>query len=263
MPELPEVEIMARLTRGWAAGKVIRSLDLLDPSVLVAGGVEPDVLVGGRVTSVRRRAKHLIIETPQGDIAVHSRMTGKLVSGSGTGRERFTLALDDGTVVSLRDTRRLAELRVLGPGGAQRWLDTLNLGPDAWPDAGGARWWRERFAGARGPIKPALLDQRRVAGIGNILASELLWRARIAPERPVPALVDREWQRIADAIGPLIDEVIAAESGAEIAYVNEGGSNQAFAVYGRDGSPCRRCGAPIRRRVQGGRSSYCCDGCQR
>lgn len=264
MPELPEVEVMTRNVRRWTDGRVVRALTIDDPKVVRSG----DELVGGLsdepVTAVFRRAKHMVIATETTELAAHFRMTGKVVRNPSSGRIRWRLVLDDGSEVAFVDSRRLGELRVLAPGGAAEWLGSLGLGPDVFPDRFDAAWWADRFAGKRGPIKPALLDQARVAGIGNILASELLWRSGIHPAVSVPALDESDWQRISDAIVPLIEEIVAEESGEEIVYVNEAGgaAPSAFAVYGNEGEPCVRCGAPVARMKQAGRSTFWCGACQ-
>lgn len=118
------------------------------------------------------------------------------------------------------------------------------------------------MATSHGPLKVALLDQARVAGLGNIAASEILWRAGISPEARTAALSDDAWRRIAEHAHAFFDESVETDAGDEIAYVNEGGENR-FAVYGRADCACQRCGETIVRTVQAGRSTFACSGCQR
>ena len=267
MPELPEVEIMTRNTRRWLLGKSIRRLVVDDPRVLRDGAERVDALGGAVVEAVRRRAKHMVIQCGSHDLAVHFRMTGKVVRGPSDGKVRWSIQPQSGPSVDFKDARCLGELRLFPAGGADRWLQTLDIGPEPYPDAQTGGWWADRFAGARGAIKPALLDQRRVAGIGNILASEICWRASLNPRTPVADVSGASWDAVAAAVPALVDEVIATESGDEIVYVGESrdAGSTTFAVYAREGLPCWRCsdsGPGVARFKQAQRSTFWCPRCQ-
>lgn len=212
-------------------------------------------LAGACIADVTRRGKHQLIALADGRVLhAHFRMTGDwVVLHAGTPLPRFSravFALDDGRRLVLEDSRALATLDV-HPADAPPVLD-LGLEPSdpgLTPD-----YLRGRFARRRRPIKPALLDQRVIAGLGNIYAAEALWRARIGPRARTSAL---SRPRLAALIAA-IRAVIARATGAR--YSEAGAAP--LAVYDREGRACRRCGTPIRRIVQAGRSTYFCPACQ-
>jgi len=272
MPELPEVEIMTRAAARWLNGRAVVDVDVPDPRVVVAA---PDddaerwrSLAGARFTGAARRAKHMLLRFDVADVAVHFRMTGKWVrrdAADGQRPLRFALTLDDGATVGLDDTRRLGEVRVFRSGGAVDWVEGLGLGPDVYPAHLGGDLWAERLGAYSGPLRGAMLDGRRLAGIGNILASEICFEAGVSPMRLARAITHVEWEALARASHAVIGAVIDHAGDAPIRYVNEAGGRAAnpFAVYGRDGQACLRCGAALVREVVGGRSSFRCLACQR
>lgn len=263
MPELPEVEIMTRNATRWLVGERIEAFEIVDERVVVEGAAHLAQLQGDVVRSAWRRAKHLALRTDSASLAVHFRMTGKLVLGPHPGRVRWWLRTESGRRVDYVDARCLGDLRAFPPTGAQEWLDGLGLGPEPYPELQTGTWWRERFDGARSAIKVALMDQARIAGIGNILASEILWNARVHPFRKPATLTDGEWHAIAGATPAFIDLVINEESADEIVYVGESrDAGSTFAVYAREGEQCLRCEGTVRRVKQSGRSTFYCDHCQ-
>ena len=238
MPELPEVEIMSRNLRKWLGSGPVQVV-----------GLEPGLPTAemGPVT-VERRGKTCLVRGDAGTLVLHFRMTGKVVLGE---HERARAVFRGERVVSFVDARRLGTLRLVED------VDLSGLGPDAWPERRDGAWWRQRFARKRGPIKPALLDQRCVAGLGNIAASEICWRIGVDPRRGVPSLAPEEWERLAEQAWAFLDEVIEAEDGDEILYLNaDPGAQNPFSVYGREGEPCPASGRRIERLVQSGRSTY-------
>ncbi len=264
MPELPEVEIAARQLHGWLVGRLLVDVELLDPGLLsgawaARGPAALQPLVGARVDAVGRRGKNLLIRVGGLCLHLHLRMTGQLVRGFDLPRfARLRLSPEGAPPVTFVDPRRFGTLQPLDAD-AERALEA-SLGPEPWPDRRSGAWWAARFAGARAPIKVALLDQSRVAGLGNILATEALWSASLAPDRSAASLRPEEWARLAEAVPACVDHVLAVESAEALTYVNQGGVNP-FAVYGRAGEPCPRCGAPIHRFVQAGRGTWWCPAC--
>jgi formamidopyrimidine-DNA glycosylase len=254
VPELPEVELLTRDLRRWLLHEPVR-VEVIDPSVVRGSGpVEGPV----PVSRVWRRAKHAVIERGDQALVLHLRMTGKVVPDRPEGRTRVRFHTP-GAAYAFQDTRRLGELR----GVPLDQVDALfgALGPEPFPDRQNGAWWRAALGSTRKAIKPALLDQHRVAGLGNIAGSEICWRAGVSPLRPVPSLSPREWDALAEHAHAFLHHVVAHEAGQEIHYVSSGGDNP-FSVYGRAGAPCPRTGQPIERVVQGGRSTFWCPAAQ-
>lgn len=256
MPELPEVE-RARLRLDAAvAGRSIVAVNVLHRSLARRVSARAIAsLAGAGIVGVTRRGKHQLIRLQDGrTVHAHFRMTGDWhIDRASEPLPRFARAvivLDDGSRVVLDDPRALSTLDIHAPGSEPE----LGLGPEPSDPAFTVGWLREAFAKRRGPIKPVLLDQRVVAGLGNIYAAESLWMARISPATPARSLDDRELVRLRSAIVRVIDRA----SGSRY---REGSSR--FSVYDREGERCRRCGATIKRIVQSGRSTYYCSGCQR
>jgi formamidopyrimidine-DNA glycosylase len=280
VPELPEVEVAARNLRRWAAGRRVRVVDAEATSVLRPDGPRGLLpLVGARVATVERRGKHLLITLARGrggpvGLWSHLGMTGKwLRRARGAEVPRFSharLILDDGATLHYSDMRRFGRLRVI-PGAAFSSIPTVAaLGPDPLIDGIDVDALHARLARMRLPIKVALLDQRLLAGVGNIQASEACFRARIDPRRRASSLTGAEVGRLARAIVASIGHTLArfaadgADSdAADITYVEEARSRNPFKVYGRARQPCPRCGSAIVRIVQVQRSTFFCQACLR
>ncbi|HEY2735497.1 MAG TPA: bifunctional DNA-formamidopyrimidine glycosylase/DNA-(apurinic or apyrimidinic site) lyase [Polyangiales bacterium] len=256
MPELPEVESAVVRLRAALTGRTIERAQVMHASL--ARRLSPArlrSLRGASVRDVERRGKHQLIHLDDGRVLhAHFRMTGDwVVDRTNDELPRFAraaLALDDGTRVVLDDPRALSTLDI-HPAGLV--LD-LGLGPEPSDPTLTARALGTAFAKKRGPIKPVLLDQRVIAGLGNIYAAEALWQARISPCAPASSSDERDLARLLAAIR----RVIARATGAR--YTDSSVSR--LAVYDREGKPCRRCRTPIERIVQGGRSTYFCPHCQ-
>lgn len=256
MPELPEVQAAVDVLRRRAQGREIARLRLLHPAL--RRRVSPRVLralVGARVGRVERRGKHQLLHLEDGRILhVHFRMNGDWEeSAVGVALPRFARAVlefSDGTSLVLVDSRALATLDV-HPAGADL---ALGLGPDAADPSWTAAQLTDALAARRGPIKPALLDQKLVAGLGNIYAAESLWRARIDPRLPGRELAPARVRRLRQAIARVIERATGSR------YTDD--DRVTLDVYDREGKPCRRCGTPIERIVQAGRSTYFCPACQ-
>jgi len=256
MPELPEVERAARALRGAIIGAVVDRVQLLHPSL--RRRVSPRTLRalrGATVRAVERRGKHQLIHLDDGRVIhVHFRLNGDWHIGQASKAlprfARAALLFADGTRVVLEDSRALSTLDVHRAGKSPE----LRLGPEPDDPALTAASLRSALSRRHIPIKVALLDQRVIAGIGNIYASEALWRARIDPRSPALSLDDARLRRLLAALRA----VIARATGARYA----GDAAGRFDVYDRRGRPCRRCRTPILRLVQSGRSTYFCPRCQ-
>ncbi len=269
MPELPEVETVARQLAPRLVGRRVRRLTLCDPRLRLDG--EPPRLAGRTVLSVRRVAKRVMIEfssRPGSEpvwLAVHLRMTGRLLWNEGSWREstahlRARFDLDRGTLRFV-DTRRF---------GTFTWLssppETL-VGVEPLSDALTPAKLGQLLDGSRQNVKSWLLRQDRLVGLGNIYASEILHAARISPLREAGSLDAAECSRLVRATQRILSRAIAAcgttFSDFQDARGVEGSYQRFLAVYERAGEPCRRCREPIERIVQQQRSTYHCKSCQR
>jgi formamidopyrimidine-DNA glycosylase len=266
VPELPEVEICARKLRAWLAGRrIVRAaavagtpLRNISPLALVRG------LRGRRIEGVDRRGKQLFIHL-DGDLEllVHLGMTGaweRLDTPPST-KPKLTLELDDGARVAYFDPRRFGRVRLLPRAKAQHHPEIAKLGPDALEVSRARGGLAKVLAKSRAPIKLALMDQQRLAGVGNIYASEALFDAKVDPRRKANTLSSKEMTALARGLRRSFERTIA-EAGDDFRYLSQGGENT-FRVYGRAGEPCPRCKTPLRRLTQGGRGTFFCPRCQR
>jgi formamidopyrimidine-DNA glycosylase len=256
VPELPEVERAVRLLRAAIDGAVIEGVDVLHPSLkrrLPRGALR--ALRGARVRSVERRGKHQLVRLDDGRVVhVHFRMNGDWVIGSGSEPlprfARAILQFTNGIRVVLEDSRALSTIDVHPPNAEL----PLDLGPEPSDPALTATSLRASLARRRIPIKVALLDQRVIAGIGNIYASESLWRAKIDPRASAASLNLTETRRLLSSIRAVIKRATGGR------YTRREGSR--LDVYDREEKRCRRCRSSIERIVQSGRSTYYCPHCQ-
>ena len=257
MPELPEVESAIRRLRGALVGKTIDHVVLTHRSLRRRlSPAQLRSLRGARVLSAERRGKHQLITLDDGRVLhAHFRMAGDwLCDRAAEPLPRFAraaLTLTDGSRVVLEDPRALSTLDLHAAGIA---ID-LGLGPEPSDPALTAESLRAALSKRRGPIKPVLLDQRVIAGLGNIYAAEALWHARIEPTAQASALTTPEVSRLLASIRKVIERATGAR------YTDE--SVRRLAVYDREGKRCRRCGTTIARIVQAGRSTYYCPACQK
>ena len=273
MPELPEVETVRRALEAEVSGRLVtavrgRPVRLrrpLDPDAVRAG------LVGRRLAGFRRRGKFLLLDTTDGGgLLVHLGMSGRLrlwpegtTAGSHT---HLRLSLDDGRELALVDPRRFGLAVFLPPGAEAEEPALVALGPDALdpdlPEVLDAALERRRA-----PVKAVLLDQRVVAGLGNIYACEALWRAGVHPARPARSLSRPRRRRLGAAAREVLEEAVARGGTTLRDFAGVDGRAGMFrlelAVYGREGEPCPRCRAPVRRAPLAGRSTWWCPRCQR
>ena len=261
MPELPEVEFAAKRLREAVVGGVIASLEPLHPSQkkhLPASACQ--AAQGLTIVRVERRAKIQLVHLSDGSVLeVHFRMTGDWeftrVGDDAPRHERVRLDTGDGVRVSLVDGRALSVVRLHAPGA----FVLPAVGPEPLTNDFTVEGFRTALARRSGPIKPVLLDQKLVAGVGNIYASEALWEARIHPGAVANSLSRARVARLRDAVRHVL-ETAPTERYYGRDDVNE---NDIWRVYGRDGEPCRRCDATLKRLPQAGRSTFYCPRCQR
>ncbi len=271
MPELPEVERATRLLRDAIEGQRIALVCTLHPSAARALPTPTaQSLVGHRVERVERRAKYQLLHLDDGrTIEVHFKMTGDWAVGpvalAPPALERVRIETSHGIRISLVDGRAFAVVRVHEPGAT--FLPELGLEPLDINFTGDVL--RAALANKRGPIKPALLDQRVVAGLGNIYAAEALWEAAIHPLARANRLSAVRTARLAASARLVLERAPAARyygrrtTDDGHAYAIGDGGDEGWNVYDREGEPCHRCGAPVRRIPQAGRSTYYCGRCQR
>lgn len=274
MPELPEVEICRRGLMRQGAGRVVRAVVVPDPGAIRGrrdtrpSRALPDGeaqlrarVVGKRAGALSRHGKRIAWAFPDGGLLLTLGMTGKWAPRPMGDEPRFgrlALVLDDRALWFI-DTRRFG---CVVPAGEARLDELLHegLGPDALLDPPTASELAARMRTVT-PIKVALMDQARLAGVGNIHAAEVCWRARIHPATPALELDAAAWERLAQAIPAWLAHMVELQDTDEMAYINEGGDNP-FEVYGRVGAPCRRCGDAVQSARHGGRITVWCATCQ-
>lgn len=260
MPELPEVETIVRGLRAAITGARIEKLQVIDPRI----ALPEKEIIGKRIAAVDRRGKYIVLSlAPSGALIFHLRMSGRLVRvcAEGEGRySRLVLHLDDG-VLRFVNPRRLGTVEYSADGFPHE------LGVEPFSPAFSLRRLRALLAKSRGPIKPFLMDQRKIAGLGNIYASEALWRAGIDPRRPANTITAPEARSLRSGILSVLKDAIehmgTTFSDYRDSEGNKGDFQRFLAVYGKEGEPCPRCGTMIERVKQAGRSTYFCPGCQK
>lgn len=271
MPELPEVETVRRQLQAALPGRLLAEVQLVDPFILRDAAAEdvPAELQGRTVLAVERVGKFLVLPLSGGVfLTVHLGMTGQLLlmgPDEGVSHERFAALLDGGSDrFVFRDMRKFGRLHVTTGAPAER-LD--RLGPDAWRGEWDARYLTDRLRGRRAPLKAFLLDQRHLAGIGNIYADEILFGSRLSPLRPAGELRPAEIKRLAGEIRERLEEGVRLRGCSISDFVDTEGVSGSFQdslrAYGRHGEPCVTCGRPLVRTVVGGRGTAFCRHCQR
>jgi formamidopyrimidine-DNA glycosylase len=275
VPELPEVETIRRQLAPRVGGRTIVEAEVFDPlwcAPRAPEEIEHD-LRGERIEGLARRGKYLILEL-EGErfLVMHLRMTGNLLwvpaEDDTPGRPylRVRLLLDDGHRLLFVDLRRFGTGVVVDGRSALDEYLAARLGPEPLDEAFTPAVLAREARGRTTPVKAFLLDQRRLAGVGNIYADEALFRARIHPLRQAGKLKRPEIERLHEGIIEALEAGIARQ-GASIdryrdANGDRGSMQDEFLAYGREGEPCVRCGRPIARMVVGGRSTYFCRHCQ-
>jgi formamidopyrimidine-DNA glycosylase len=281
MPELPEVETVARDLRGHVLGATIEDARVLWPGTLRRGdpGSFADGVQGRRIEAVGRRAKELVLDL-SGDVVltVHLKMTGQLFVVPAAAPEdpyvRLVLVLADGREIRFRDVRKFGRVGlyardvatgdpVTEAGGSAVFA---GIGPEPLEPGFTVRAFRGRLRGRRGRLKPLLVDQSFIAGVGNIYADEALWAARLHPLRSAGTLRPVDERRLYRELLRILAEAVERRGSSIDDYTapdGDGAMQERLLVYQRTGAPCERCGRPIRRIVIGARATHFCSWCQR
>ena len=268
MPELPEVETTVRGLERVLQGRRIVRVEARRSDLRRAFPVDlGQRLTGARVTTLWRRAKYGLIDTDRGDTLVfHLGMSGRwrIDPSEIEKHDHFLLETDEGRRLALNDPRRFGSIDLIRTDELATWPAFAALGPE--PLQITAEELRRRLASRIAPIKLLLLDQRIVAGLGNIYVCEALFRAGIHPKRPGGSISLDRLRRLVSAIHGVLAEAIAAGGSTLRDFASPNGElgyfSKSFSVYDREGAPCA-CGGSVSRIVQGGRSTFYCTRCQR
>lgn len=260
MPELPEVELMTQDLRSWTHNQhiTLQSLDSKFISQRAASQLK------GLAGTAYRRGKYTVLPIEEKVLVLHYCMTGKVVRRESPKYTRLQIKVSNSTAcdVSFIDTRRLGRCWVLSLEALDGFWNDRGLGPEIYPENHSGSWWKAQFKGIRSPIKSALLRQDRVAGLGNICASEICFRAKVHPNHPTSKLVQEEWNALSSSTSDYLNSLIKEEGGKEIQYVTQGGDlPRSFLVYGREAQACSRCQHPIKRIKISGRTTFFCAFC--
>jgi formamidopyrimidine-DNA glycosylase len=271
MPELPEVETTVRGLRPVLEGRRIASIELRRADL--RRPFPPDLrqrLTGARVTGLGRRAKYGLIETDRDDSLIfHLGMSGHWrIDPAELGKhDHVLIETDEGRRLALNDHRRFGSLDIVRTDALAAWPPFVKMGPEPLGDGFDGACLKAALAGRVAPIKAMLLDQRIVAGLGNIYVCDALNLARISPGREAGRIGRERLGRLVDAVKTVLTAAIAAGGSTLRDYVQPNGELGYFSsdwrVYGREGKPCPNCGATVRRRVDSGRSTFYCPACQR
>ena len=269
MPELPEVETIRRELAARISGRHIQHATVLDPRIVQNVPVRAFEarLAGAYITELDRRGKYLVLRLGSDVLALHLMMSGRLhlrPSGDVRPHTRLVVTLDQELGLHFVDVRRFGRAWLMNG----QELETIfgRLGPEPLGVDFDWRCLRDGFRGRRVAVKPALLDQRAVAGVGNIYADEALFDARIHPETPVNRISPRKLQDLTRAIVAVLESSISHQgttfSTFETSHGTPGNNQQHLRVFRRTGEPCMVCGQPIRRIIVSQRSTHYCSRCQ-
>lgn len=274
MPELPEIEVLRQSLEPLIVGDTIARVEVWNGSLREpVDALNLERLTTGRtILCLRRRAKYLLMDLEGATTLVtHLGMSGRLTLVPGTvprePHEHVAFYLTSGNRIRLRDHRRFGLVIALKTAALGEDKHFRHLGIEPLANGFSGEQLRERARLRRAPVKSFLMDGRIVVGVGNIYASEALYRAGIHPTRSVARISPARWQRLADSIRQTLAQAVS-EGGTTLNDFTDGRGRQglfqvSLAVYDREGESCRRCGGSIRRIVQNGRSTYYCPGCQR
>jgi formamidopyrimidine-DNA glycosylase len=271
VPELPEVETIRRALAPRVEGRRLGAVEVLDPrwTAPLDPGEAETRLSGRAVERLERRGKYLLwVLEDDLVLAQHLRMTGTLLYDppGEPPHTRVRLPLDDGHRLVVCDPRRFGTGHLLeGEAGLRIYLDA-RLGLEPLDERFTPQHLHALARRSRAPLKPFVLDQKKMAGVGNIYADEALFRARLHPLRPADRLTRAQAQELHGALRDVLRDGIDARGASIDDYRDpegvQGSFQDAFRVHLRAGEPCPRCGRPVRKLVVGGRGTYVCEGCQ-
>lgn len=271
MPELPEVETTRAGLEPLIGGQHVKEVVIRDGRL--RWPVDPAIathMAGQPIVTVRRRAKYLLWDTPVGTCMVHLGMSGSLrvvdAKAELLAHDHIIWRLGNGREVRLRDPRRFGSVHWIA-GAVDEHALVRNLGPEPLGNQFDAGWLFERSRHKRVAVKNFIMDAKQVVGVGNIYASEALFRARILPTRAAGRVSLPRYEVLTHEIRAVLSEAIAAGGTTLRDFIRNEGEPGYFAqelsVYGREGEPCRNCGSALKRKVIGQRSSFYCSRCQR
>jgi len=271
MPELPEVETTVRGLEHVLKGRRIRRVEARRSDLRRAFPHDlGQRLTGARVVSLGRRAKYGLIDTDRGDTMVfHLGMSGAWrVDPDDIGKhDHLLIETDEGRRLHLRDPRRFGSVDLVPTGELADWPAFKALGPEPLGGSIDGKWLKRRFEGRIAAVKLLLLDQRIVAGLGNIYACEALFRARIDPRKPAGKVSLAKLDALARAIPEVLEDAIRAGGSTLKDFAAPDGElgyfSKQFDVYDREGEACRGCTGTVKRIVQGGRATFFCPACQK
>jgi formamidopyrimidine-DNA glycosylase len=272
MPELPEVETVRR-----GLEKAFRNQPVVRDVVLMRGDIRfpipkdiPDKMKDQPILGVRRRAKYLFFDLPTGSLLSHLGMTGtwREIGEEGTTKhDHFFIELEDGRIFAFRDPRRFGVIDWLDKNGEASHKLLKNLGPEPLEKTWNALDLFNKSRRRTSAIKVFIMDQRILVGVGNIYASEVLFRAGVKPTKLTGKVSKLEWQRLEKAIRQVLHESIKAGGSTISDYRTAGGDEgefqKRFRVYDREGKPCVKCKSMLKAKVIGGRSTFWCAKCQK
>lgn len=272
MPELPEVETVRRGLERLVVGKEIASVEVRVPKMVKMDTDEFKLaLAGQRIQSVRRRGKYLLLDMGQLVLISHLRMEGKylLFEDEIPVNKHFHVFFHftDGATLVYQDVRKFGTMELLEKSAEADYFIQKKIGPEPNPDDFKLKPFEKALLLSQKLIKPYLLEQRLVAGLGNIYVDEVLWAAKVHPERPSSSLKKAEIKRLHDETIRILQLGIDKGGSTIRTYKNalgEDGTMQEYLqVYGRTGEPCPRCGAEIQKIKVGGRGTHFCPSCQK
>ncbi|MBI5144917.1 MAG: bifunctional DNA-formamidopyrimidine glycosylase/DNA-(apurinic or apyrimidinic site) lyase [Candidatus Omnitrophica bacterium] len=266
MPELPEVETIKRELEKAVLGKRITEVCVHHPKVIREPSIEKfkKGLSGADIKNILRQAKVLILELSNGkSLVIHLKMTGQLIYPGEGKKSRVSFCLSDGKILDFNDQRLFAELRLLDDWHSLKFI--RGLGPEPFDIK--IEKFKEMLAAKKTKIKPLLMNQTFISGIGNLYAAEALFRARIHPERPACSLSQKEKELLFKETKDTLAEAIQHKGSSVDQYVQLSGQPGDYVkyhkVYDREGKSCIVCKTPIRRIDLGGRGTYFCPRCQK
>jgi formamidopyrimidine-DNA glycosylase len=274
MPELPEVETVRRTLEVLTIGKEIKEVSIFWPKMIkTPNEVEQfnDALKGQTIKEVGRRGKFLIFYTDDYALVSHLRMEGKYgLFSSEEPVEKHTHVIfhfTDGKELRYKDVRKFGTMHLYAKGAEFDTQPLADLGPEPFSDDFSVEWLSEKLKRTNRKIKPALLDQKILVGLGNIYVDEALFRAKIHPERIANSLSPEEEAVLYKEIVSTLSEAVEKGGSTIRSYVNSQGQIGMFQlqlfVYGRKNEPCKNCGTPLEKTVVGGRGTHYCPSCQK